>query len=58
MLSSMYPNSGEFCFDDPVTLDLIKNVVSGEIGAVSIESRLGFTILVSCYEKDEVKFII
>lgn len=54
MLTSMFPNAGEFVLDDTMTLDLIKSVVSGEMDIASLESRLGFTVTVSCSDDKKV----
>ena len=54
MLMSMYPNPGEFVLDDPEALEYLRSVVSGELEVETLESRLGFSVTVSCQEGDKV----
>jgi len=53
MLMSMYPNPGEFVLDDPEALEYLRSVVSGELEVETLESRLGFSVTVSCQEDDK-----
>uniref|UniRef100_A0A0B6ZYV7 RWD domain-containing protein n=1 Tax=Arion vulgaris TaxID=1028688 RepID=A0A0B6ZYV7_9EUPU len=46
MLTSMYANHGEFTLDDPIALELIRAVVSGDLSLDELENRLGFIIKV------------
>ncbi|XP_005090780.1 RWD domain-containing protein 2B [Aplysia californica] len=53
MLTSMYPNPGEFELDDPVAVELVRAVVNRNLELESLDTRIGFTIKVSCEEKNK-----
>ncbi|KAK3100800.1 hypothetical protein FSP39_025469 [Pinctada imbricata] len=47
MLSSMFPNKGEFVIDDPAGIKNVQEFLKGSIKYEYLHSRLGFTIHVS-----------
>ena len=44
MLSSMFPNKGEFRVDDPVAVDNVRDFLHGNIKYEFLHNRLGFSL--------------
>ena len=57
MLQSMYPGPGEFVWDDPEAPECVRAVLEGDLDLEALETRLGFTVTLTCEddaEKDKV----
>ena len=56
MLSSMFPNPGEFRLDDPGCIPEIQAFVDGALAYDKLQSRIGFSIKLQTGEEQQVCF--